>query len=251
MENLDNINEIKDMNYELESSDTSFISELIKIKRSSQSPEMKLNILDILVRDFLNKKFHVKKNNEYSELVESFLQKNNPDMAVFCHQMIKYLYGGESLNKNTLDQLIDEAREVMEKELGLNNKKETKKGLFSNLFKANKKEDKTQNSINVNKQTEKIINKSLMPEGLIRVENLKNDNPGRDIEKFEEELDNNSELKDKNLELIKNNIDSSSSESIRSIDDLERIKEKIRYRKLEIAKEKSEQISSDKFDNQI
>ncbi|MEI6849894.1 MAG: hypothetical protein WCK29_02565, partial [archaeon] len=92
MDNLDNLNELKEMNYELESSDSSYISELIKIKRSSQSPETKLNLLDLLFRDFLFKKYHMKKNTEYSDLVDLFLEKNKPEMAVFCNQMLKQLY---------------------------------------------------------------------------------------------------------------------------------------------------------------
>ena len=246
MQNSDNIKEIREMNYELESSDASFISELMKIKRSSQSAETKLALLDLLVKDFLNKKFHLKKNSEYSELVEFFLQKNKPPIALFCHQMTKQLYGGELLNRDVMDTLIDEAREMIDKETEDDNKKDVKKGLLSSLFKSNKKNEVTEAvSSNVSKQTEKIINKKLMPEGLIKVENLKNDNPGRNIEQFEQSLEKDNSINAENMELIKDNVELEGSESIKSIDDLDRIKEKIRYRKLEVAKEKAENSLND------
>ncbi|MEI6850093.1 MAG: hypothetical protein WCK29_03565, partial [archaeon] len=135
--------------------------------------------------------------------------------------------------------LINETKEMIEKEINII-KKENNGNKLSRFFRPSKKASPEDESSNVTKQTERIINKSLMPEGLIKVENLKNDNPGTNIEQFEESSENNLALKLKKEQALKNSLEYPGSDAVRSIDDLERIKEKIITRKTEIAKQKAE-----------
>src|SRR3989344_716943 len=91
--------ELPEINFNASESSTTFVSEINKIKNSIQSAEIKLSLLDLLIRDFFSKKYHVKKNTEYSEMIDFFLQKNKPDLAAFCHEMIKELYSGEDMDQ--------------------------------------------------------------------------------------------------------------------------------------------------------
>lgn len=231
--------EMSEINLEINSSSKSFSSELIKIKRSSQSPETKLALLDILMKDFLSKKFHVKKNLEYSDLVSYFLEKNKPGIAVFCHQMIKQLYGGEELNNAALEVILDEAREMIEKESGKGKIEKITSGFLNSLM--GKKEPPESNENNVSKSTEKFIEKKLMPEGLIKVEGLKEEN--RNMAEFEEKIKDAAEVRVKDGPELNSLTESSDAESIHNIDDLDRIKQKIAYRKMEVARLKSEEKS--------
>ncbi|MEK6850778.1 MAG: hypothetical protein AABX85_04340 [Nanoarchaeota archaeon] len=228
----------------------SYISEISRIKSSSQSAENKLNLLDILIRDFLRKRFHIKKTAEYSEMIEFFLEKNKPHIAVFCHSMIKQLYAGDGNDQNSVSLLLEEAKRMIEEEMYGYSEVESKhsKSLFSRIFgsKNKKSEKESPSPRKVGKQTEKIIEKALSPQITDESENgmpkKSNDviNSLRsklDISLIENESKEQEELEDKN-------------ESIQNIDDLERIKKKIVYKKQALAKEKLQKEKEEQEEQQ-
>lgn len=217
----------------------SYISEISRIKSSSQSAESKLSLLDLLIRDFLRKRFHTKKTAEYSEMIEFFLEKNKPHIAVFCHSMIKQLYAGDSNDQNSVSLLLEEAKRMIDEEMfGHSEEEESKpsKGLFSRIFGSkNKKEEKESTSPGkVGKQTEKIIEKTLSPQITNKSGNGMPKKSNDFLNSLRSKLD---------ISLIENDSEEQEEpqdeeESIQNIDDLERIKKKIAYKKQILAKEK-------------
>lgn len=218
----------------------SYINEIARIKSSTQPLDTKLNLLNLLMHDFLRKRFHIRKNEEYSEMIEYFLAKNKPHIAIFCNEMIKQLYSGESMNQSTIMILLDDARIMIEKELygssSISRKKKPKTSIFSPIFNKFKKKEKPQEESSpktVSKQTEKIIENTLSPEQSIRIEDHSND----------EDEQKETKLNTKSIESLRSQlhltispkdappiIEGENHKSIESIDNLERIKQKIRFK---------------------
>ena len=60
---------------EYSSSKSDYLSELEKISQSAQPFSVKLNLLDVRVKDFLRNKYRLPRDDEYSEMIDFFLQK--------------------------------------------------------------------------------------------------------------------------------------------------------------------------------
>lgn len=139
----------------------SYLEELQKIESSRQPVDVSLSLIDILVRDFLIKKFHITKNSEYDELVDFFLQKNMPDIATFCYEMVYALYSGEKISQDKLKALIDDLKSLMDKEQNTATEKKSKAFFFS-LNKIWKKPLRSaRNQHSVSKQIKKLIDLEL------------------------------------------------------------------------------------------
>ena len=232
---MDKISEISELKLD---STRSYAAEIEKIKRSDGIPEEKLSLLDLLLKDFFRKRFHFKKNTEYSEMIEIFLEKNKPELAVFCHDLIRRLYSGDPLDQDTISVLLENSTIMIENELHTIEIKSKVKKSFSFLFK--KKPPIADNSANVSRQVEKEIDKKIPSEARynkITSELTPDNKKVRNVDDLREKLD---------LSIIdeagKNQENSSTIEdenkSIENIDNLDRIKEKIKKRKIELRKEK-------------
>jgi len=137
--------------------ENSYLSEIEKIESSKQPIESTLSLIDIIVRDFLIKKFHILKNSEYDELVDYFLQKNKPEVATFCYEMVEALYSGEKINGQKLKALIEDLKTLIEKEQHFI-KEEKKESYFSGISKIWKKSRKLPKDLGlVSKQIKRYI----------------------------------------------------------------------------------------------
>src|SRR3989344_6086822 len=225
----------------------SYITEIARIKSSAQSPEGKLSLLDLLIKDFLRKRYHIKKNSEYSEMIDLFLEKKLPHLAIFCNDMIKNMYSGESIDQNTISILLDDAKAMIEKDLYGISSQEEKKGIFSAIF--GKLKNKKPLPINaapdkMSRQTEKIIEKTLLPETRIKIEEPEKQSKDEESENSDnliESLRGQLKFSATNMvqqEVAATTIDDKDHPGIENIDNLERIKDKIKYRKIEVARKK-------------
>lgn len=229
-----------DLDANTEKGRISFISEIDKIKNSSQSAETKLSLLDILVKDFMRKRFHIKKASEYSELIDFFLQKSKTHMAVFCHEMVRQMYSGDGMNQDSVSLLCDAAKKMIEKEFFgvVEKKKEDKKGLFF-IGKSNKnKKSESKSDRIMGREAERAIEKALQIEQSIKIDKFEEDGGSLSRGGLMSEV---SILPDVSLNNSNTETELSEDEDrrIRSIDDLDRIKRKIQHKKLMIAEEKA------------
>jgi hypothetical protein len=228
----------------------SYVSEISRIKNSSQSADSKLNLLDLLVRDFLRKRFHIKRTAEYSEMIDFFLQKSKPHVAVFCHAMLNQLYSGDSIDQNSISLLLEDAKTMIEKELYGVSLKEKKpgNGIFSKLFGPRDKKQALEKTSpdHVGKQTEKIIEKALLPEQEMKVEVNTENREIKNSRNLVDSLRTELSLSMSPEQLV--NVQPGSNkeqDAIQSIDDLDRIKKKIRYKKIAVAAEMQEKQKSE------
>lgn len=236
-----------DLNIEAENKDAkmSYLEELEEIEMREQAPDVKLDLIDLLIKDFLSKKFHVYKNTEYAELIQSFLEKNKPQIALFCHAMVEARYSGEKINSEKIKILIEEAKNIIENEQDpeSNVKKKTFKSMLSpfslKIFKKKNNFGPKTSSRYIGKKTKQIIEESLSlkpPEIKDSLDELNTDK-SKQINYLLYKLSPVLESK----EDIKSMPESMGKEPkiygyIRSIDDLERIKERIRERKRLLAR---------------
>ena len=114
---------------------TTYLAEIDKIEISQQEPGKKIELLDILIRDYLRKKYHIKKDDDYSDLIPLFLEKNKPTIAILCHEMTKQLYSGEPMNDGSVVTILEETKDMIEKESSeTKNYNPAQKGLLSKLM---------------------------------------------------------------------------------------------------------------------
>ncbi len=207
----------------------SYSKELDKIMNNKKPPEITLSLLNILIRDFLSKKFHVRKDLEYDEMTEFFLSKNKPEIANLCHDMTERLYTGESINTEEINKIIIKFRNLIENEQGKEGKEEKSimKRIWGKL--SSKKIEKQAVKTEPSKTAINIINYE-----------LEKYNPSLRADKEKENVISEislSETKDKKIspELIpsldKSMQNQQKSYLIEHIDNLERIKQRIQERK--------------------
>ena len=218
-----------------ENAKISYLEELEKIYQSNKSQEEKVDLLDLVLRDFLAKKFHVKKDEEYTKLIDFFLQKGRVEIATFCHTMIEVVYSGEKLDTNKIKTIFDDVKNIV------NNEQETPKKIentIKDLLKMNflKKKNKTsmesaRDTKFVSKQLKKAIDESL--------DEKKIENPKEKLGKIDLIKQINSplyKLNPANLPAYSLDLEREPVEFkyVETIDDMERIKDKIRERKRSI-----------------
>ena len=211
---------------EYSSSKSDYLSELEKISQSAQPFSVKLNLLDVLVKDFLRKKFRLPRDDEYSEMIDFFLQKKKPEIAIFCHNMVKLMYSGYLIDNNSVMSLVEEAKSVIESESSAQtvSSKHKNGGLFS--F-GKKKKIEAFDIRKVSKPTEKLIDKALVPEqGIFEPLTRKNTSEDGSVDELKSKLDLSMTESPEKI------ISDGDHQGIENIDNLERIKEKLRYRKV-------------------
>lgn len=182
---------------EAEEKKNSYIEEIEKIRNSKQSTETKLKLFDLLVRDFLRIRFQKEKNIEYSELITFFLKNNQFQIAILCHEILKYSYSGDKIPEEKLSSLLDDAKTIIEKEIHIIKNEEmdieeenSLKPFSSLLNKFKKKKDLSgiQNISELNKRTKSLIEKELGFNKIKRIESKS--------DKTLDEKDLNIEIKD-------------------------------------------------------
>jgi hypothetical protein len=218
-------------------SSTSYIAEINKIKKSIQPSDTKLELLNILIKDFLRKKYHIKKNAEYSELIDYFLDKKKPHIATFCHEMVEELYSGDSSDENKVNLILDDAKILIQNEFNIKPESENE-STFQNImrpFMGKENKIDTSQEKNVSKQTKKIIDKYTFIKEDEPIKEDENYKPTQSQENGKEEkeiLRNQLSLHKMSKETEQSIAELDDSGKIENIDDLDRIKEKIRMKKI-------------------
>lgn len=221
-------------------SQTTYLSEIDKIETSEQPPEIKVELLDILVKDYFRKRYHIKRNAEYEEMIEFFMQKNKPNVAGFCHEMILAMYSGDMIGTNNISVLLEDAKSMIEKEEGIDKNIGVKINNMITPFlsKLNilskKKKMPMKNDDTVGKQTKKIIDQYLERDDSVIEEAKKNSVLD------ETQLDQSLmyELNPALVPQVEEAEESDEVKAIRNIDDLERIKKKIKQRKVLVKRDR-------------
>jgi hypothetical protein len=240
----------KDSEFEVEkgeyTAEIRHIDEVEKLKRLKEPPETILEILDVISRDFFKKKFHIKKSTEYSDLIEFFTEKNAPQIINFCRRMNEALYSGRTLTAGNINDLIADLEAIISKEDKKSNGYETKRdlkfySLVDKLSLFDSKKEKAAKEEYLGKKTKEIITSKLIkrkesiqpqkmeiPIGEDNYDNPEAQNTALSLINTEEDVENNPEIEPEEDKLIE------------SIDDLDRIKEKIQQRKKNPAEKSQE-----------
>lgn len=114
------------------------ISELRNLKGE---PDKVLNQVDRIARSFFKEVFNMNTNMEYAEMSEKFKQKNKMEISGFCRQMLEALYSGQADRervKGVIQKLskiiLKEEKEFIQKNFGFIKNKED--GKLQNLEKS-------------------------------------------------------------------------------------------------------------------
>jgi hypothetical protein len=217
-----------DHNKNEEKSENLFIDERKKIKYSEEINKLRrinaplqtlLDIIDAISRDYFKKRFNIERDAEYSDLIEFFSTKNNPAATSYCQRIMEYLYSGDPLTKEKMNDLIGDLEFIMDKEDPTKEEEIEKKGPLASILEKIKffenETEKKKKDVYLEDETKKFINQKLNekeegkdPKVELREKIIKNGNSQKDLIRIEGE-----------------------EKKIENIDNLERIKSKIRERK--------------------
>jgi hypothetical protein len=213
-------------------SPTTYINEVLKIKNAVQQPETKLELLNILIKDYFRKKYHVRKNAGYSEMIEIFLEKKRPHLSTFCHDMVIDLYSGEKITENKINFILENAKLTLSKDLGnVNLDEKIKMKEIINPFSALKNTPVSKERI-LSKNARKLIETYLKTESEAQKQEEKSSEEmteEEDLDYMKRKLSLN--MKPDISDAINSNIDN--PEKIENIDDFNRLKDKIKKKKSE------------------
>lgn len=212
------------------------LDQIEKLKRLKESPETLLEVLDVIAQDFLKKKFHIRKAIEYSDLIEFFTAKNKPQIIDFCRRMNEALYSGQTLTGGNIEDLITDLESIILKEDPGHNEYESKKDpkLYSLIDKISLFETKKEKAVKeeyLGKKTKALINSKLSKKKdplekqsiSVPIQNNNYNTPAAG--------GSNTALDLLNSEEGAPEVEPEEDKLIESIDDLDRIREKIQQRK--------------------
>jgi len=207
-----------------------YIEEVLKIKTSIKDPKTKLELLDILIKDYFRRKYHVKKNEGYSDMINMFLEKRKPHLATFCHDMVSDLYSGDEIDESRIDLILESAKLMLTRDMTgkIIDPDEISVKEIVNPFSALKNPQTSKDKI-LSKGARKLIESYLKEENEDKREEDKERSPEEDIEYLKKKLSMNQKIYDE--EKIYSEIDD--PEKIENIDDFERLKDRIKKRKAE------------------
>ncbi len=165
-------------------SEEGIFSKKINLLRENKiKPDLMLSSIDVLAREFFEKRYKINKNLKYSALSVIFKKNNDFSAVKFCEKMQEALYAGEELSPdlvnnilNNLDFLINS--ENREKDLNNKNLKVVQSSPIANTFKIDQTNsvkqsiDNTSQQNNIIKKTEDLI--ILSPQDEREVFRLKN-----------------------------------------------------------------------------
>ena len=200
-------------------SSRSYLKELDLIEKSQEPPEKILPLIDLLARDFLAKKYHVKKISEYDEMSDFFLKKGMPEIATFCHTMVEALYSQNSIVKEKLQNISEELKNLIEKSQEHHQVQPSANSILANLKIWKKQKEKIPAMLG--KQTKHLIDLELEEKRPLQ-------------EKIAQKPSISQEYQKSITTQVLPSAPASSTDHplIESIDNLERIKYKIQLRKI-------------------
>ena len=88
-----------------------------EIKKAEKSAEQMLKEIEIISRKFFSETFKLRKGLDYTEMEEFFRKRNKQKIAQFCNQMIQVIYSGEQITQQRLDVLIKNLETVIDEEI--------------------------------------------------------------------------------------------------------------------------------------
>jgi len=101
---------------ETETKENILIKEIESLKASKTSSEDTLNSINKIARNYFTETFRLRKNLEYSEMINLFKGKNRNSVMMFCQQMLKALYSGEKVEEEKLNDLINNLETIIKEE---------------------------------------------------------------------------------------------------------------------------------------
>lgn len=216
-------------------SSTTYINEVLKIKNSPQTPQTKLELLTILVKDYFRKKYHTPRNMGFSEMIDFFLEKRKAAIATYCHDMVNDLYSGEQIDEGKINVILESTKILITKDLSSKEQILTKISVKEviNPFSAISETPIEKDRI-LSKNARKLIEKYLKENATDAVE-IRNGEKDKKEKTDEEDI---TYLK-KKLSLNQNSVAEETAyskgddpEKIEGIDDFQRLKDKIKRRKV-------------------
>lgn len=211
-----------------------YSDQVSRLRNLKENPETSLEILDALAQDFFRKRFHIKKNFEYSELVDFFREKNNLPASDFCRHMMESLYSGEEITQEKINDLLTDLEVIMDKDDPTRATEAYHKSKLGSIIDSlnifeNEKERQAKD-VYVGAKTKKIIKSRILENKKVLAPQKKK------VEIAKEESNIKKESMNSALTFIQpsdSKIEEEPEEdkNIGSIDDLDRIKSKIQQRK--------------------
>lgn len=118
-----------------------YIKETKKINK--KYPQIALNKIDKITKNFFNEAFKIQKSKDYSEIKDFFKKQNKIESSILCDMMIKTLYSGKEPDIRENQILINQLVKIIvnnpimtkeEKMLQKNKNKKTIKNLLQNIW---------------------------------------------------------------------------------------------------------------------
>ena len=194
-----------------------------EIRNSKKIPKEKLLSLNFLAKKFFSETFKLKRGLDYTEIAHFFNQKRKKTIVSFCGSMIELLYSGKEISEedinlisNKLEMIIQaeiKPQIILEKEKPKITKEEKTKFLISNIFKHKPKLQQDENET-------KEVYKSKLPD----ITEITLKKPEVSVKKPESYTIKHEKPYPKKIILNENEYHN----FIQSIDDLERIKNRIK-----------------------
>ncbi len=129
-----------------------------RLRSMNESPEVMIDLIHAVAIDFFQKRFHVKKNAEYSELITFFTEKNLIPIATFCDEMLKARYGGVPLTKDKIADIISDLELIIDKTAP---NEESKSGILGRFKVFEPKHAKQKEGVYLGKKTQSYIRSKL------------------------------------------------------------------------------------------
>jgi hypothetical protein len=92
------------------------LKQINSAKRIKKSEE-KIAEVSNITKEFLDKRFHLKKSLSYPELEAELLRKNKIEIALFCKSMGKIFYQEKKINSSEVNSLLKKLELFVKKEI--------------------------------------------------------------------------------------------------------------------------------------
>lgn len=204
-------------NIELQKKEESFYRVRIgNVKSLIDDPHKFLPALNNLAQEFFAKEFNVELGLGYVDIIEIFNKKNRLDIVKFCEEMQEASYGGKQLDKKYLEYLLNELVFLIRKQKKF---EEQRDDVSQNKNIANK-------IVNSYADAEKKIERKIESEASLIKEKIIQ--PVKEEDELTEEAEAIKKKILKEKKSSKHNVKSFSYQGyIKSIDNLDRVKEKL------------------------
>lgn len=92
-----------------------FEREIYSLKSSDAPPEEKFASIDKFARDFLSKKYKIKKDTDYSQITDLFAKKKDRAIETFSKNMVEALYSGKEMDNEQIKSLLGEFQRIIKR----------------------------------------------------------------------------------------------------------------------------------------